>query len=118
MARSPRSDDASRGMPDADRRRFLKIAALGIAAAPVAGSLFARRAFAEDMPMVDESDPLAQSLGYMCDASKNPKHVEGQFCQGCQLYTGAAGSEAGPCTLFPGKQVCAKGWCTSFIKKA
>jgi len=105
------------GTPDAERRRLLKIAALGVAAAPFTALL--RDARAADAPMVDEADPVATSLSYKCDASHNPKHVAGQFCDGCQLYTaGAADAKSGACALFAGKHVCAKGWCTSWVKKA
>lgn len=105
------------GTPDADRRRLLKIAALGIAAAPFT-SLLSRDARAADAPMVDEADPVATSLSYKCDAAHNPKHVAGQFCNGCQLYSGAADAKSGPCALFGGKNVCSTGWCTSWVKRA
>ena len=72
--------------------------------------------------MVDETDATAIALGYVADASrvdktKHPNFVEGSQCAGCALYQGAAGSDAGPCPLFAGKQVSAKGWCASYVKK-
>ena len=81
------------------------------AAAPVASG-----------PMLDEKDPTAAALGYVADASrvdkvKYTKFAEGQACSNCVLYQGAAGSEAGLCPLFSGKQVAAKGWCASYAKK-
>lgn len=75
-------------------------------------------------PMVDSSaDPTAQALGYVSDAgkvdkTKYPNHGAGQACSSCALYQGAAGADAGPCPLFAGKQVSAKGWCSSYAKKA
>ena len=73
-------------------------------------------------PMLDEADPTAVALGYVADASradkaKYPSFVEGSNCANCALYQGASGSEAGPCPLFAGKQVAAKGWCASYVKK-
>jgi hypothetical protein len=73
-------------------------------------------------PMLDEADATAVALGYVADAArvdkvKHPNFVEGTNCAGCALYQGAAGSEAGPCGLFAGKRVSAKGWCASYIKK-
>ena len=73
-------------------------------------------------PMVDEADATAVALAYVADAArvdkaKHPNFVEGAHCANCALYQGAAGSEAGPCPLFAGKQVSAKGWCTSHVKK-
>ena len=73
-------------------------------------------------PMLDEADPTAVALGYVADAArvdkaKYPNFVEGSNCANCALYQGAAGSEAGPCPLFAGKQVAAKGWCASYVKR-
>jgi len=73
-------------------------------------------------PMLDEGDPTAMALGYVAsaarvDKSKYPNFVEGQNCANCVLYLGAAGSEAGPCPLFAGKQVAAQGWCASYVRK-
>jgi hypothetical protein len=72
---------------------------------------------------VDEKDPQAVALGYVADGSKvdkakYTKYDSSQQCANCQLYQGAAGAEAGGCTLFPGKQVAAKGWCSGYTKKA
>jgi len=75
------------------------------------------------MPMVDEKDPVAVSLGYVADATrtdtaKYKTYAAGQVCDNCALYTGKAGDAAGPCPLFAGRQVAAKGWCVSYVKKA
>ena len=52
------------------------------------------------------------------DASKAPApHVAGQDCSNCNFYQGAA-TGFGPCQLFPGKAVNAKGWCAGYAKKA
>jgi len=109
----------STGTPDAERRRLLKLAALGIAAAPFVSSLLAGEARAADTPMVDEKDPTATALGYQCDALKNPARKDASaFCDSCMFYTANADKKAGACVLFQGKSVCAKGWCTSYQKKA
>lgn len=73
-------------------------------------------------PVLSESDPTAQSLGYKTDASKVdkakfPRYQAGQTCANCQLYQGKAGSEMGPCPTYGGKQVYAKGWCNAWVKK-
>jgi len=100
------------------RRRFLKIAAGTAAAAVVVGTL-PRLARAADLPHLSESDPTAKALGYVEDASatKDPKHKAGDTCANCQFYSGA-GTGFGPCQLFPGKAVSAKGWCVSHAVKA
>jgi hypothetical protein len=99
------------------RRRFLKVAAGTAAVAMVAGGL-PRFARAADLPSVTEADPTAKALGYVEDASKstNAKHKAGDDCSNCQFYSGGA-TGRGPCQLFPGKSVNAKGWCVSHAPK-
>jgi hypothetical protein len=71
-------------------------------------------------PMVEATDPTAVALGYVAvaasaDKAKYTNFVDGSNCANCSLYQGAAGSEAGPCPLFAGKQVAAAGWCSSWV---
>jgi hypothetical protein len=73
--------------------------------------------------MVDEKDPQAVSLGYVADATKVDKakfatYQAGQACSSCMLYQGAAGSAAGGCGIFAGRQVPAGAWCSAYNKKA
>jgi hypothetical protein len=99
------------------RRRFLK-AAVGTAAAAVAIGSLPRLARAADLPHLAETDPTAKALGYVEDASKttDAKHKAGDDCANCQFYSGGA-TGYGPCQLFPGKSVSAKGWCVSHSTK-
>ena len=99
------------------RRQFIRIV-------PAAGAaMFAgRAAFAADLPLLDEKDPLAAGLGYVSDATKADKakyktYAAGQACGTCALYQGKADPK-GACPLYAGKQVLAKGWCSAFAKKA
>ena len=100
------------------RRRFLKLGAT----AAVAAAGFARASSAADLPHLPENDPTAQALGYQNDTrkvptAKYPKHQPGQQCSKCSLFQGAAGTEWGPCAIFPGKSVHASGWCSAFTAK-
>jgi len=100
------------------RRQLLQGALAGIAAVP-AVSLLARDAAAEAL---SESDATAKSLGYVADAKKvnaaaNPAYKPGQTCANCMQYTGKAGATAGPCNIFPGKDVNAHGWCKVWVLK-
>jgi High potential iron-sulfur protein./TAT (twin-arginine translocation) pathway signal sequence. len=99
------------------RRHFLKIAAGTTAAAVLVGGL-PRFARAADLPHLAESDPTAKALAYVEDATKsaNPKYKAGDTCANCQFYSGGA-TGYGPCQLFPGKSVNAKGWCVSHVVK-
>ena len=101
----------------ASRRRFFKITALGLAAAPFANALISGVAHAAEA--VKESDPTASALGYVMDATKSTKRTDkAAMCGTCSLFSGKAGAADGPCTIFQGNLVNAKGWCTAWVKKA
>jgi hypothetical protein len=101
------------------RRQLLQGALAGLAAVPAA-TLIARSASAAEP--LSESDATAKSLAYVGDASKvdaktNPTYKPGQTCANCIQYTGKAGAADGPCNIFPGKLVKAKGWCKVWVLK-
>jgi len=103
------------------RRDFFGIAGGAIGAAAIAGAL-PQLARADDLPHLTTADPTAQALGYTedaakVDAAKYPTHQAGQACANCNFYHGGA-SGYGPCDLFPGKAVNAKGWCSGYAKKS
>jgi hypothetical protein len=80
-------------------------------------------AAAGSLPMLDEKDQSATALGYVADATKVDKakfanFTAGSLCSNCVQYKAEPTTEAGPCTIFPGKNVAAKGWCTAYAKKA
>lgn len=106
----------SRESSPGSRRRFFKITAIGLAAAPFANALLSGTAQADT---VKESDPTASALGYVTDATKSTKRTDKTAtCATCSLYTGKAGAADGPCAIFQGNLVSAKGWCTAWVKKA
>jgi hypothetical protein len=95
------------------RRRFIKIAVAGVAAAP---ALFSGAAGAQ--AAVSETNPQAQALGYKVDATKAPQRKDANaVCSNCLLYSGKPGAAEGPCSIFAGGLVAAKGWCTAWNKK-
>ncbi len=72
---------------------------------------------------LEESDPMAVSLGYKHDASKvdNKKfasYAAGHSCANCQLYQGKAADAWAACAAVGGKLVNGKGWCAAWSKKA
>ena len=76
-----------------------------------------------NLPLLQESDPVAVGLGYVAvssrvDATKYKNHTSAQACSNCALFAGKAGETQGPCPLFAGKQVAAAGWCSAYVKKA
>ena len=86
-------------------------------------SEFARNADVMRGLVSELRDKLKEVAGGMAGmpgmgASKAPApHVAGQGCANCNFYQGAA-TGFGPCQLFPGKAVNAKGWCSGYAKKA
>ena len=101
----------------ASRRRFITITAAGLAAAPFANALLSGAAQAVDA--VSESEPTATALGYKVDATKASNRKDNTaVCGNCTLYSGKPGAGDGPCSVFGGKLVNAKGWCTAWVKKA
>ena len=102
---------------DTNRRRFVKLTVTGLAATPFASALFSGSAEAVDT--VSESDPTAVALKYKADATKATDRKDTTaLCSNCNFYSGKAGDANGPCAVFGGKLVTAKGWCSSWVKKA
>ncbi len=101
-----------------NRRVFM----MAIATTAGAGAALLTTA-AQAQAKLDEKDPQAVALGYVADATKAdkkkyPKHTAEQICSNCALYQGKATDAAAPCTLFGGKLVPGKAWCSAWVKKA
>ncbi len=97
------------------RRTFL-------ASIPVSAIALSLREATAAAVALSEADPAAAALGYKADASKvdakkYPAIATGRQCAGCQLYAGKPSDAAGPCSVFGGKLVSAKGWCVAWAKK-
>ena len=110
---------------DVSRRRFLTIAVVAAASAPLAlcslgaSAAAPAPAAAKPLPKLLLTDPTAKALAYAEDATK-VKHAAfkpGSNCLNCNFYKGAKGAASGPCTLFPKNSVAAKGWCSAWAKK-
>jgi hypothetical protein len=98
---------------DPIRRRMLARLLAGTVIAPLT-LLLSRQAQAAELSLVDPSSPAARKLKYVADASQVKATAKGNSCANCGLYQGADGSKRGPCQLFPGKDVAAAGWCSSW----
>jgi High potential iron-sulfur protein len=111
------------GRRDGSRRRFLALAGVTGAAVLVGIRPEPSRAQGGALPHLAESDPTAKALGYVEDASKVdkgkfPAFKPGAHCATCTFFQGKAADAYGPCQIFPGKSVAAKGWCASHSPKA
>ena len=71
---------------------------------------------------LSEDDRQAKAFSYVHDAStidsSQPRYQPGQACANCALYQGASDDDWGACSIFPGKQVKATGWCNVYAPKA
>ncbi|HEX5418855.1 MAG TPA: high-potential iron-sulfur protein [Gammaproteobacteria bacterium] len=65
------------------------------------------------------TDPLAQALKYTEDATTAPSDLRkpDSFCHNCHFFMGKGQTGVGPCQVFQGKLVDAKGWCSSWTLK-
>ena len=95
------------------RRRLLRSVALAGALAPLAVSKLSA-AVAAVGPRVNPAEPAAKAVKYVEDAKHAQGAAAGSKCANCALYQGAGGSAQGPCQIFPGKEVMAAGWCSSW----
>lgn len=94
------------------RRRLVCQLVLGTTFASLAlGRAAAARA--ADAPLLSPSDPAAKKVKYTEDASQL-KEAAGNKCSSCALYQGSYTSKQGACQIFPGKDVKAAGWCSSW----
>ena len=100
------------------RRDFLKCA---LASAVVIRALGAADAKAAGPPLLDPTDPVAQSLGFVPDASKavaNGTFKPGQHCGVCMQFQGRPSDATGGCSIFAGHSVPSRGWCSAFVQRA
>jgi len=96
------------------RRRLLQRLALGASvAAPLTVGAW-RRSYAAPAPLLSVDAPEAKAVKYVENASDAQGATPGSRCANCGLYQGPDGSSQGPCQLFPGKEVKAAGWCSSW----
>lgn len=99
--------------PCLSRRRLLRRLALGVSLAPLAAGAL-REALAASAPLLSVNAPEAKAVKYVEDAKNAQGASPGNNCANCGLYQGPNGSTQGPCQLFPGKEVKAAGWCSSW----
>ena len=104
-------------MSDLDRisrRRLLQKLGIGVPLLPLATAYPLEAAWAADAPLLSPDAKEAKAVKYVEDASKAQGAVPGSTCANCALYQGHSGAPTGPCQIFPGKQVKAAGWCSSW----
>lgn len=100
-------------------RRFFLLQVAGTPAALLAGAAWGQGT----APRVDPKDAQAAALGYaedatQVDARRFPRRTAEQVCANCQVYAGKPDDRGGPCAVFAGKLVPARGWCSAWVLKA
>jgi len=95
------------------RRRLLRRLTLAASLAPFAAGV-SRSALAASAPLLSMDAPEAKAVKYVENAKDAQGATAESNCANCGLYQGPNGSTQGPCQLFPGKEVKAAGWCSSW----
>lgn len=96
------------------RRDLLQRVMLGVSLAPVAARGLPAALAATSPLLLAVDSPEARAVHYVENAANAKGAKPGNNCASCGLYQGANGSTQGPCSLFPGKEVKAAGWCSSW----
>jgi hypothetical protein len=102
------------------RRDFLKRA---LASAVVIPALSAAYSRAASLQLLDPTDSVAQSLGFVPAASKvaasaNPTFKAGQHCGVCMQYQGKPSDATAGCSIYAGHSVPSRGWCRAFVQRS
>ncbi|NNF15463.1 MAG: twin-arginine translocation signal domain-containing protein [Gammaproteobacteria bacterium] len=112
-------------MKTPSRRQFLRNLGAAATAVPML-TIFEANADGVSSARLNEDDAAAKALGYRhsvadVDVTRYPrsKPVNGvqPNCANCVLFQARAEKEWGGCTIFPGKDVNAAGWCSAWAAK-
>ena len=106
------------GLTRHSRRRFVKVGFVGVAALQL--GVIVRSAVASDLPRVDTEGATAKALSYTHDATTVDADLRmgaTRICATCRFYPNES-DVWGPCALFAGKAVAARGWCNGWVAKA
>jgi hypothetical protein len=102
----------------ASRRNFLK--SVGGVSALSAVGIKVIDSHAADLPKLNEDDPMAVALKYVHDASdvaESMRPEKDRYCYNCALYSGSENDEWAACSIFPGKAVAGRGWCSVWARR-
>jgi hypothetical protein len=96
-----------------ERRRLLLNLTCGLPVLALAARSMDALA-ADPGPLLSPDAQEAKAVKYVEDATKAQRPVKDSTCANCGLYQGKNGAPAGACQIFPGKQVKAAAWCSSW----
>lgn len=117
MDKNKDTNPGKAGQSMISRRRFIKTA--GAATTAVTIGFGTTTASAEELPRVSEDGAMAKALNYVHDAQTvdAAKRFSDRYCNNCALYAGTADDEWAGCSIFPGKVVAGRGWCSAWAPK-
>ena len=104
-------------LPRLTRRSFVKTA--GAVTALGTAGLGSLQAWADELPHVSEDSDMAKALNYRHDAQAvdAAKRASDRYCNNCALYAGTKDEAWAGCSIFPGKAVAGRGWCSAWSPK-
>lgn len=104
-------------LPKLTRRLFVKTA--GVFTALGATSLGSAPARADEMPRLSEDSDMARALNYKHDAQTvdAAMRASDRYCYNCALFAGTKDDAWAGCSIFPGKAVAGRGWCSAWSPK-
>ena len=103
---------------DLSRRQFLTT--VGAVTALSTIGVRVENASADELEKLSEEDPTAVALKYVHDADGIAETVRPQtdrYCYNCALYAGDENDDWAGCSIFPGKAVAGRGWCSVWAPK-
>ena len=104
-------------LPRLTRRRFVQTA--GAATAFGAAGLNSLQVRADELPRLSEDSDMARALSYTHDAQNvdAAKRASDRYCYNCVLFAGGEDDAWAGCSIFPGKAVAGRGWCSAWAPK-
>jgi hypothetical protein len=104
-------------LPTLSRRLFVQSA--GAVTALGAAGLSSVQAWADELPKVSEDSDMAKALNYKHDAQTIDAALRAsdRYCYNCALFAGAEDDAWAGCSIFPGKAVAGRGWCSAWSPK-
>jgi hypothetical protein len=103
-----------------DRRDILKRVLVSAVVLPALRGIQVRAA---ELPPLDLTDPIAQSLDFVMDASKlvvstSSSFKPGQHCGLCMQFQGKPSDARAGCSVYAGRSVPSTGWCRAFAQRS
>jgi hypothetical protein len=110
------SNERNEGIPLPKLTRRLFVRTAGVFTALGATSLGSVQARADELQRLSEDSDMARALNYKHDAQTvdAAMRASDRYCYNCALFAGAEDDAWAGCSIFPGKSVAGRGWCSAW----